>query len=125
MMKDCEFNDRTMIIVSLAICVGVGLTQTSGNFFAAFPTACRGYLQWKCGCGSICCFPAAEPVPAETENGDSVKDEKQCLKSREINEISKELFGHCFCIGNEPKFGLARDLGDCLQSRNVPFWHFR
>ena len=37
MMKDCEFNDRTMIIVSLAFCVGVGLTQTSGNFFAAFP----------------------------------------------------------------------------------------
>ena len=26
-----------------------------------------------------------------------------------------------FCIGNEPKPGLARDLGDCLQSRNVPF----
>ena len=26
-----------------------------------------------------------------------------------------------FCIGNEPKSGLARDLGDCLQSRNVPF----
>lgn len=39
MMKDCEFNDRTMIIVSLAFCVGVGLTQTSGNFFAAFPKA--------------------------------------------------------------------------------------
>ena len=37
MLKDCEFNDRTMIIVSLAFCVGVGLTQTSGNFFAAFP----------------------------------------------------------------------------------------
>ena len=26
-----------------------------------------------------------------------------------------------FCIGNEPKSGLARDLGDCLHSRNVPF----
>lgn len=26
-----------------------------------------------------------------------------------------------FCIGNEPKSGLARDLGDCLQSRNVLF----
>lgn len=38
MLKDCEFNDRTMIIVSLAFCVGVGLTQTSGNFFAAFPS---------------------------------------------------------------------------------------
>ena len=25
------------------------------------------------------------------------------------------------CIGDEPKSGLARDLGDCLQSRNVPF----
>ena len=26
-----------------------------------------------------------------------------------------------FFIGGEPKSGLARDLGDCLQSRNVPF----
>ena len=26
-----------------------------------------------------------------------------------------------FCIGDEPKSGLARDPGDCLQSRNVPF----
>ena len=32
-----EFDDRTMIIVSLAFCIGVGLTQTSGNFFSAFP----------------------------------------------------------------------------------------
>ena len=37
MMKQCKFNDRTMIIVSLSFCVGVGLTQTSGNFFDAFP----------------------------------------------------------------------------------------
>lgn len=39
MLKDCEFNDRTMIIVSLAFCVGVGLTQTDTNFFSAFPQA--------------------------------------------------------------------------------------
>ena len=39
MLKDCEFDDRTMIIVSLSFCIGVGLTQTSGNFFAAFPSA--------------------------------------------------------------------------------------
>lgn len=39
MLKDCRFNDRTMIIVSLSFCVGVGLTQTSGDFFAAFPQA--------------------------------------------------------------------------------------
>ena len=39
MLKDCEFNDRTMIIVSLAFCVGVGLTQTDANFFSAFPQA--------------------------------------------------------------------------------------
>ena len=37
MLKECEFDDRTMIIVSLSFCIGVGLTQTSGNFFAAFP----------------------------------------------------------------------------------------
>ncbi len=39
MLKECEFDDRTMIIVSLAFCIGVGLAQTSGNFFAAFPPA--------------------------------------------------------------------------------------
>lgn len=38
MLKDCEFNDRTMIIVSLSFCIGIGLTQTSGNFFSAFPS---------------------------------------------------------------------------------------
>lgn len=38
MLKECEFNDRTMIIVSLSFCIGVGLTQTSGDFFAAFPS---------------------------------------------------------------------------------------
>ena len=39
MRKDCVFDDRTMIIVSLSFCIGVGLTQTSGNFFSAFPQA--------------------------------------------------------------------------------------
>lgn len=39
MLKDCEFNDRTMVIVSLSFCIGVGLTQTSGNFFSALPKA--------------------------------------------------------------------------------------
>ena len=39
MLKDCKFNDRTMIIVSLSFCVGVGLTQTDGNFFSAFHSA--------------------------------------------------------------------------------------
>ena len=39
MLKECVFDDRTMILVSLAFCIGVGLTQTSGNFFAAFPQA--------------------------------------------------------------------------------------
>ena len=37
MLKGCVFDDRTMIIVSLAFCIGVGLTQSSGNFFSAFP----------------------------------------------------------------------------------------
>ena len=39
MLKECKFDDRTMIIVSLSFSIGVGLTQTSGNFFAAFPSA--------------------------------------------------------------------------------------
>lgn len=38
MLKNCKFDDRTMIIVSLSFCIGVGLTQTSGNFFSAFPS---------------------------------------------------------------------------------------
>ncbi|MFQ8690362.1 MAG: uracil-xanthine permease family protein [Blautia sp.] len=37
MLKECEFDERTMIIVSLSFCIGVGLTQTSGDFFSAFP----------------------------------------------------------------------------------------
>ena len=32
MLKIAKFDDRTMIIVSLSFCIGVGLTQTSGNF---------------------------------------------------------------------------------------------
>ena len=36
MLKECEFDDRTMVIVSLAFCIGVGLTQTSGNFLRHF-----------------------------------------------------------------------------------------
>lgn len=39
MLKDCPFDNRTMIIVSLSFATGVGLTQTDGNFFAAFPQA--------------------------------------------------------------------------------------
>lgn len=39
MLKECVFDDRTMILVSLAFCIGVGLIQTDGNFFAAFPQA--------------------------------------------------------------------------------------
>lgn len=39
MLKECAFDDRTMIIVSLSFCIGVGLTQTSGNFFSCFPQA--------------------------------------------------------------------------------------
>ena len=38
MLKDNTFDERTMIIVSLAFCIGVGVTQTSGNFFAYFPS---------------------------------------------------------------------------------------
>ena len=44
MLKENEFDERTMIIVSLAFCIGVGLTQTSGNFFAAFPPVVGRYI---------------------------------------------------------------------------------
>ena len=45
------------------------------------------------------------------------------LQEMERKRIEKWLgmISRSFCIGNEPKSGLARDLGDCLQSRNVPF----
>ena len=33
----------------------------------------------------------------------------------------KDCFDVFSCRGDEPKSGLAQDLGDCLQSRNVPF----
>ena len=36
-------------------------------------------------------------------------------------EMSQSCDISTFCIGNEPKSGLARDLDDCLQSRNVLF----
>ena len=42
-------------------------------------------------------------------------------KSKKDAKNSIEFFHILFYIGNEPKSGLARDLGDCLQSRNVPF----
>ena len=35
MLKECKFDDRTMIIVSLSFSIGVGLTQTSGNPFCS------------------------------------------------------------------------------------------
>ena len=38
-----------------------------------------------------------------------------------MRKNSIEFFHILSYIGNEPKSGLARDLGDCLQSRNVPF----
>ncbi len=39
MLKECPFDNRTMMIVSLSFSIGVGLTQTDGNFFSAFPQA--------------------------------------------------------------------------------------
>lgn len=39
MLRACKFNEYTMTIVSLSFAIGVGLTQTSGNFFSAFPKA--------------------------------------------------------------------------------------
>ena len=46
----------------------------------------------------------------------SVEKEETTYTRNGYREVSVS-----FCIGNEPKSGLARDLGDCLQSRNVPF----
>ena len=59
MLKECEFDDRTMVIVSLAFAIGVGLTQTSGNFFSAFPHEVEEIssmeMQWQVCLWHLCC----------------------------------------------------------------------
>ena len=62
MLKDCEFNDRTMIIVSLAFCVGVGLTQTDANFFSAFPQAVGDIFNGNAVAGVFVCFINASSI---------------------------------------------------------------
>ena len=62
---------------------------------------------------------------AGSEYAAEVRADLLRLQMKIINTLrkKKEMPGGMsfFCIGNEPKSGLARDLGDCLQSRNVPF----
>ena len=65
MLKDCEFNDRTMIIVSLAFCVGVGPYTNRCELLQRFPTGCGRYLQWKCCCRRVRSITAAQSDPAE------------------------------------------------------------
>lgn len=38
MIRWCKFGERNMTIISLAFCIGIGVTQTSGDFFSAFPS---------------------------------------------------------------------------------------
>ena len=65
MLKECVFDDRTMILVSLAFCIGVGLTQTEGNFFSAFPQAVGDIFNGN--------------VPAKFENYFTEKGREACL----------------------------------------------
>ena len=65
MLKECVFDDRTMILVSLAFCIGVGLTQTDGNFFSAFPQAVGDIFNGN--------------VPAKFENYFTEKGREACL----------------------------------------------
>ena len=65
MLKECVFDDRTMILVSLAFCIGVGLTQTDGNFFSAFPQAVGDIFNGN--------------VPAKFENYFTEKGREACF----------------------------------------------
>ena len=65
MLKDCEFNDRTMIIVSLAFCVGVGPYTNRCELLQRFPTGCGRYLQRKCCCRCVRSITAAQSDSAE------------------------------------------------------------
>lgn len=58
MLKECEFDDRTMVIVSLAFAIGVGLTQTSGTSSAHFHMRWEissMEMQWQVCSWYLCC----------------------------------------------------------------------
>ena len=44
MLKECVFDDRTMIIVSLAFCIGVGLTSDFRKLLFRISEGGRRYL---------------------------------------------------------------------------------
>ena len=69
MLKGCKFNERTMIIVSLSFCIGVGLTQTSGNFSLRLPAGGGGYLQRERGGRCVCDLAASEPAASGEREG--------------------------------------------------------
>ena len=69
MLKNCEFNDRTMIIVSLSFLYR-GWTDTDiRQLLFRISERSGRYLQWKCRGRSVCCFPSVEPSFAEEETG--------------------------------------------------------
>ena len=74
MLKENEFDERTMIIVSLAYCFPFFLyrgwpdTDIRQLLFRISERSGR-YLQWKCRGRSVCCFPSVEPSFAEEETG--------------------------------------------------------
>ena len=75
-----------MIIVSLSFCIGVGLTQTSGNFFSAFPQAVGDIFNGKCGSRSFCDLAVIKSVSAEREEN----------KIKKKRESSRGGFFFCF-----------------------------
>ncbi|MDO4560042.1 MAG: solute carrier family 23 protein [bacterium] len=74
MLKDCEFNDRTMIIVSISFCIGIGLMQTSGNFLAAFPKVVGDIFNGNAVAGVfVTSMFLSLLLPQETETGQTLE----------------------------------------------------
>ena len=64
---------------------------------------------------------ANKNLQAELEKGTVRTVRPVIYKERGFIQLLSTKLRSFFCKGDEPKSGLARDLGDCLQSRNVPF----
>ncbi len=97
MLKECVFDDRTMILVSLAFCIGVGLTQTDGNFFSAFPQAVGDIFNGN--------------VPAKFENYFTEKGREACfIKEQE----SERLLGFVMINTHMQKSGFGHSIAEFM-----------
>ena len=73
-------------------------------------------------------YPIVDRIEALAPAMEALSDEELKGKTKEFKdrlnegETLDDILPDCaFCNGDKPKSGLARDLGDRLHSRNVPF----